>query len=167
MRFLYVLAVSCSLWFVGAAQLRAADSSSGCGPGWYIFKDTSIVSSSLRATTNGFLWPTTTVGMTLGTSNCAKHSIVLQQKAALHFASVTYNDLQISIASGRGEHLQALAQTLGCNWSVQKEFEQVLKQNYGQVFPTDAGTPDELVGNVVEQIHQNPVLSASCQAHMG
>ena len=59
---------------VGASQAMAMDGSSGCGPAWYVFKENTILSSSLRGTTNGTLWPVVTIGMTFGTSNCANHT---------------------------------------------------------------------------------------------
>ena len=55
----------------------AADSSSGCGAGWYIFKKNSLVSSVLRTTTNVFAL--NTVGMTR--NNIPDSSISLIKKA--------------------------------------------------------------------------------------
>lgn len=64
--------------------VMAGDSSSGCGADWYIFKKNSLVSSSLRATTNAILL-NATFGMTFGTSNCSQHSIVkVLDKIVLH-----------------------------------------------------------------------------------
>ena len=71
-----------------------ADGSSGCGPGWYILKDNSLVSSALRATTNGILVPVVTLGMTFGTSNCSKHKIVKKEKESLHFVTMNYFELK-------------------------------------------------------------------------
>ena len=62
-----------SLAILFSINAMAKDGSSGCGPGWYLLKKNSILSSSLRVTTNGIFFPTTTLGMTIGTSNCSKH----------------------------------------------------------------------------------------------
>ena len=45
-----------------STQLLAADGSSGCGPGWYVTKKNSLLSSAIRATTNAILIPTVTLG---------------------------------------------------------------------------------------------------------
>ena len=81
----------------------AYSSSNGCGPGWYVFKDTSLVSSSLRTITNAALFPSATVGMTFGTSNCAKHKIVEERdRESVKFATLAYHDLMIQTAQGHG-----------------------------------------------------------------
>jgi hypothetical protein len=150
-----------------AAPVLAADGSSGCGPGWYVFKDNSLVSSSLRSTTNGFLFPSVTIGMTLGTSNCAKHKIVMKEKESLHMATMAYHDLMIQVASGRGEHLAAFAHTLGCDWRAQDEFNRVMQANYQTLFPGTSDDPSLVVGGAVEQIRANPVLASQCTAGIG
>src|SRR4051794_31289808 len=93
-------------------QAFAMDGSSGCGPGWYLLKDTSIVSSALRATTNGILFPVYTFGMTFGTSNCTQHKLVLKEKESLYFATHNHFELKGNIAKGDGEYLSAFATTM-------------------------------------------------------
>lgn len=153
--------------FFASVQALGADGSSGCGPGWYVLKDNSILSSSLRATTNGILWPSTTVGMTLGTSNCAKHKLVEKEKESLHFATMAYHDLQVQMAQGKGSHLSAFAATLGCDWRAQEAFNKAIQANYDNVFPSSDVNPTGLVGNVVETIQANPELAARCTAGLG
>ena len=150
-----------------SSMARAADGSSGCGPAWYVFKENSILSSSLRATTNGILWPTTTIGMTLGTSNCAKHSLVIKEKAAIHFATIAYNDLQIQLSQGSGDHLGAFATTLGCSWQYQQEFNAALQKNYGNIFPTETTEALDVVDHTIQVLRANPSLAAACQAGVG
>jgi hypothetical protein len=82
--------------------LRAADGSSGCGPGWYILKKNSMLSSVGRFITNTALFPLSTLGMTLGTSNCSKHSLVEEHKRSLHFATLSYDLLRQDMARGSG-----------------------------------------------------------------
>lgn len=108
---LWIASITLALFSSGA---MAADGSSGCGPGWYLFKDNSLVSSALRATTNNFLFPVVTFGMTTGTSNCTKHQIVMKEKESLHFVTHNYPEVQVDIAKGEGEYLRSLATTIGC-----------------------------------------------------
>jgi hypothetical protein len=150
-----------------APSALAADGSSGCGPGWYVLKDNSLVSSSLRAVTNGILWPSSTLGMTFGTSNCAKHKIVLREKESLHFATMAYHDLMVQMARGEGEHLAAFATTLRCGWRTQPLFNDTMRRSWRQLFPTDSTPPAELLGNVIEQIRAEPALAEACAAGLG
>jgi len=151
----------------------ASDGSSGCGPGWYVFKQNSLVSSSLRMTTNGILWPSVTVGMTLGTSNCAKHSIVQRSHRSLHFATYNRDSLMVDMAQGQGETLSAFAATWGCSWTSTERFGAVMQANYRQIFPhTDSRDTIEtaptsavnLNDRIAGAIVSDPVLLATCQA---
>ncbi len=144
-----------------------ADGSSGCGPGWYVFKQNSLVSSMLRGTTNGMLAPTVTVGMTVGTSNCAKHSIVQQEKAGLHLATMAREELLLEMAQGQGEHVSAFAHTLGCNAAIIPSVQAALQNNYDNVAPTSDVSPESLVGNAMSIIHSDENLSAQCSIGLG
>jgi hypothetical protein len=116
----------------------AADGSSGCGPGWYILKENSILSSSLRATTNGILWPTTTFGMTTGTAGCTKHKLVLTEKESLYFVTQNFYEIQKEMAQGGGEFLTAFANTLGCkqNSINQIYFNKKMQEKYRSIYPS-------------------------------
>lgn len=114
--------------FVSTTAVMAKDGSSGCGAGWYIFKKNSLVSSSLRATTNALLL--NTVGMTFGTSNCSQHSIVKTEKEAIYFAEANQNQLMLDISRGEGEYLSAFSEIVGCKKdflgkSLQKSFDKI------------------------------------------
>lgn len=153
--------------FLSAAishSVQAADGSSGCGPGWYVFKQNSLVSSSLRSTTNGVLWPTVTVGMTLGTSNCAKHSIVQKPYRSLHYVAHNFDHLQHEAAVGGGEVTAALASVWGCPWSAQTEFDQVLQSNYDLIFGLPGSEPVFVNDQVAGAIAADPVLRSVCRS---
>ncbi len=152
-----------------ATSSFAADGSSGCGPGWFVFKQNSLVSSSLRMTTNGILWPSVTVGMTLGTSNCAKHSIVQRSHRSLHFATFNQDNLMVEMAQAHGESLAAYAATWGCSWTTMERFNAVMQANYSQIYE-DAGTTGALRSSaasfndrVAGVIASDPALVAACQ----
>lgn len=126
MRYL-VCAAAALLLSTGA---RAADGSSGCGPAWYVFKENSILSSSLRNTTNGFLYPTVTIGMTFGTSNCAKHNLVEKDEDSLQFAADNFEVLRHDIAKGQGEHLNAYLASFSCQPLVNGRIASGLQKAY-------------------------------------
>jgi hypothetical protein len=153
--------------FTTTQTARAADGSSGCGPGWYIFKDVSLVSSSLRGTTNGILFPVTTIGMTFGTSNCSAHKIVDNQGESVKFATLAYHDLVVQMAQGKGEHLAAFANTLGCPWQTQIEFNRTLQASFQRIVPTDAVAPEAIVDQVRVELQTQPLLAQACSGAVG
>jgi len=144
-----------------------ADGSSGCGPGWYVFKDNSLVSSSLRTTTNGFLFPVVTFGMTFGTSNCTKHKIVQTEKQSLYFATNNYYELQGDVARGTGEHLSAFATTIGCPVKAQARFNEQMRSNYRKLFVRDQAAPEALLIEVYNTILRDQTLTNQCSLGIG
>jgi hypothetical protein len=144
------------------ALLHAEDKSSGCGPGWYVLKDNSIVSSALRAITNSILFPISTLGITFGTSNCTQHKIVRTEKQSLHFATMNYFELQQEMAQGHGEYLSGFAQTLGCQASSQRTLGQALKSRYSELVPAQGVLPEKLLLEVYKTILTHPELMRKC-----
>lgn len=141
---------------------RAADGSSGCGPGWYILKDNSLVSSALRAITNGILWPVTTIGMTVGTSNCTQHKLVLKEKESLYFATQNHFELKSDIAKGQGEYLSAFAATIGCPASTQGRFNQMMRANFSSTYPDGRINPENVLVETYKTILKDQVLTNKC-----
>lgn len=141
----------------------AADGSSGCGPGWFILKENSILSSALRATTNGILFPVTTIGMTVGTSNCTKHKIVLKEKESLHFVTHNYFELKSQVAMGSGTHISALSQTMGCSDVSDQALSQSLKKSYSNIFEdSNSSNPEKALTEIFKVILRNPDLAKKC-----
>lgn len=142
----------------------AKDGSSGCGPGWYVLKENSILSSSLRATTNGILVPTVTIGMTFGTSNCAKHKIVKSEKEGLHFATENYFEIAFDSAKGDGDFLMAYGEVLGCGNDSLPVFKQEMKNNVTKIFSPESISPEKVLKETYKVILNNKELTASCFA---
>lgn len=162
----FKLAILFSL-FISTSGVFAADGSSGCGPGWYLLKDNSLVSSSLRATTNSMLFPVTTIGMTMGTSNCTQHKIVMTEKETLHFATMNYYELKGEVAKGQGQYLAAFAQTMGCESRAQGRLNDKLKGNYKNIFAPGAADPERALGEVYKTIFKDKELTNMCSLHIG
>lgn len=138
---------------------HAEDQSSGCGLGWMIFKKNSLVSSSLRATTNAFAL--NTIAMTVGTSGCAKHDIVMKEKEALYFAEANYQKLINEMAEGKGEHLQAFAKVLGCDSKTAARAGGVFQRQYETIFTSDQVQPQQLLNNIANAIG-NSEMAIGC-----
>ncbi len=138
----------------------AADSSSGCGLGWMLLPKNSLVSSFTRTLINTtFL---NTVGMTLGTSGCAKHSIVQQEQRSLHFVEANRDRLATEMALGQGEYLAAFADTLGCDWQAMAEFGKMAQSQYKEIVPSAATSAQDMLINVKMQMRATPALAATC-----
>lgn len=138
----------------------AGDQSSGCGLGWELFKKNSLVSSSLRASTNAMA--SNTVAMTSGTSGCAKHDIVMKDQEVRHYAEANYQKLLSEVAIGSGEHLSSFVAILGCHGAAGVSASQVLQQNYGTIFPSDEAGPALLIEQASRSIYSSS-LADSCQ----
>jgi len=137
----------------------AKDGSSGCGAGWYILKKNSLVSSALRGTTNvSFL---NTVGMTFGTSNCSSHSIVKNDKKAIHFLEANQYQIVVDMALGEGEFLSAFSSVMGCS-SVEKSFKRIMKSNYSNIVTDSKISPQELLTKIQGQIYSDNFLRLGC-----
>ncbi len=144
-----------------SGSAMAADGSSGCGPGWYILKQNTMLSSVGRAITNSVLFPISTLGMTFGTSNCAKHSIVDQDKRSLHFATHSYDLLRQDMARGSGRHLDAYLATFGCNALARQNLAGQLQENFGRDLSL-TNRPDAMVESTATLILASPALQAYC-----
>lgn len=144
----------------------AADGSSGCGPGWYLFKQNSLISSALRATTNTVLFPLMTVGMTIGTSNCTQHSIVKTEQESLHFATMNKFELKGDVAKGQGHYVTAFANVIGCDNSAQEHFGSEMRRNYGLIFSSPQASPETILTEVYGVILRDKVLADKCSLHL-
>lgn len=155
-----------SLALVFAAPLvHAADGSSGCGPGWYVLKDNSLVSSALRAVTNGILFPVTTIGMTVGTSNCTRHQLVLHERESLHYALMNLHELKAEGARGEGVYLSGFSDVVGCGANARARFAGHIQKNYERVFRTSG--PESVLTETYKVILADPLLVRSCSLGQG
>jgi hypothetical protein len=156
------MVLAMALFTVFSTRANATDGSSGCGPGWYIFQENSIVSSALRATTNGALFPIVTIGMTFGTSNCTQHKLVLKEKESLHFATMNHFELKRDIAKGDGEYLSAFASTMGCSENAQATLNKTLRAEYSRIYPDAAVSPERTLLETYKAILSNKELTTKC-----
>ncbi|MFN8792516.1 MAG: DUF3015 family protein [Bdellovibrionales bacterium] len=144
----------------------AADGSSGCGPGWFILKDNSLVSSFLRSITNGLFFPTTTVGMTVGTSNCTRHKIVQTEQESLHFATQNYFEILAEASRGQGKTLAAFSDTIGCPTSARALFAEKFQKNYMQIYSSSQVGPETVLQEVYRFILSDETLTRACSLQL-
>jgi hypothetical protein len=136
----------------------AADSSSGCGMGYQIAPKQSLVSSSTRSIVNATF--SNTIAMTLGTSGCAKHSIVKNESKGIHFAEANMNQLALEMAQGNGEYVTGFASVFGCQDRM--AFGRMVQRKYETLLPGVQVSGVELYNNVATEIKNDAALSRSC-----
>ncbi|MEC8623200.1 MAG: DUF3015 family protein [Bdellovibrionota bacterium] len=139
---------------------QAEDASGGCGPGWYIFKDYSLVS----ATSRGFINQVTglaPIGMTFGTSGCDYHSIVEKKHEQIHFVKENLDQLEVELAVGKGHYVEQFASVMGCHQKP-SHFINTMKKSYVKLFNKSSIKSSELLNNVKNTIKGHPYLSKEC-----
>ncbi|MBC7713379.1 MAG: DUF3015 family protein [Rhizobacter sp.] len=146
------------LALVATSSVFAADTSSGCGMGYEVAPNQSLISSSTRSLVNATF--SSSIAMTLGTSGCAKHSIVQNEVKGIHFAEANMNVLALEMSRGNGEFVAGFASVYGC--SDASLFGSMVQSNYESVLPSANTSGVELYNNVKAQIKNNAALSASC-----
>lgn len=97
--------------------------------------------------------------MTFGTSGCAQHSIVKNEKKSLHFIEANQHHLMTEMAMGKGQHLQALSELLGCETS---SFSASMKGHYNEIFVKDDLTGVQLLNLIEAQVFTQDNLRKGC-----
>lgn len=143
---------------LSASFAFAGDSSSGCGLGWEVAPKQSLVSSFTRSLVNSTA--SSTIAMTLGTSGCAKHSIVYNEKQGIHFVESNKMELAVEMAKGQGEFVAGLAEVFGCQNA--KAFGSMVQNKYESVLPNANVSGVELYNNLRNEIKNDSALNASC-----
>jgi hypothetical protein len=155
--FMRILMVLGALFLAFSAH--GEDKSNGCGLGWKVAPQTSLISSYTRGITN--FTTSSTSGMTSGTSGCDHHSIVNNDKKDIHFAEANYHSLMIEMAKGQGEFLNGFAMTLGCGPSEASQFAEISQKNYDRLFPAKDSNPIQLLDSVKGTLSESNICGYS------
>ena len=121
----------------------AKDSFDGCGLGWEVTQDKTVIATTTRGTTNAIVPPI--FGMTTGTIGCDQFDgLAMNEKAGAEYVAKNYETIRAELAMGQGEYLEATAQSLNCDSA---SFGSHVQKNYeGVVAPTKNGV--ELYNNL-------------------
>ncbi len=147
---------------LSSTALYAEDGSTGCGLGWKVAPDMSLVSATTRTTTNSSSL-NQAFGTTSGTSGCKRHSIVKNFKESLQFAMINGDKLKMQMAQGNGEVIRTYASTFKCNDASRAAFNNSLKNNYDQIISHSNIGPLQVVENTVRVLKNNSELSQNCR----
>lgn len=158
-----LLGLFCLIGVMGfSTHAQADDQSSGCGIGWQVLKKNSLISSTTRAWINATF--SNTIAMTSGTSGCAKHSIVQNEKKAIHYTESNLGQLMIEVANGDGEHLRGLASVMGCSEESFADFSKATQGHYADIFPDSNVSAKDVLRQVRQVINAGPSLASQCQS---
>lgn len=154
------------LWLIAILALGAAfsanaesmpeDKSNGCGVGWYVMQDKSLLGTSVRNITDNALG-VQAFGMTTGTSNCAKHDIVKVEKEQIYYTEMNMESLVAEMAQGQGQYLNEYARVLGCQDV--EGFSKMTQESFLKISPSSETSAVEMFKNIKEQIK---VQSLNC-----
>ena len=150
------LLVICAFLFT--SYTMAADSSSGCGLGWAVLSKNSLVSSFTRTFINATF--SSTIGMTLGTSGCAQHSIVKNESKIIHFSEANFYQLQKEIALGNGPYVTAFSGLIGCEDT--QNFNSRIQKKFDKIYSDLNTTPNVALKNILKSVQDDQELSANC-----
>lgn len=107
----------------------ARDSFDGCGLGWEVTQDKTMIATTTRNTTNAFVPPT--FGMTTGTLGCEKFSgFAANEKQNVEYVAKNFEVLRTQLATGNGEYVNTTAQSFQCDSAT---FSSHVQQNYQTV----------------------------------
>ncbi|TGK00404.1 DUF3015 domain-containing protein [Leptospira selangorensis] len=134
----------------------------GCGLGSLIFKENKGGHQLLAATTNGVVSGNQTFGITTGTLGCATDGLVHKEKVQEVFVSLNFNSLEVEMAKGKGEKLEALSGLLGCSTNGTAQLGEYTKSNFDVLY-TQETTPSSLLSAVKDGIRKDAALSKSCK----
>ncbi len=145
---------------LASSALAAGYKSAGCGLGSLVIQDDGIA-QIFAATTNGTSG-NQTFAITSGTSNCGGRGGFAKADAQKEmYVSANYDAITQEMAQGRGEHLNALANLMGCNDEGTKIFNNTLKKNY-RTISSQATTPEALINTVEKTVATEPTLKTAC-----
>lgn len=131
----------------------------GCGLGYVLFgnSDNSKLMQIFGGTTNG-TFGNQTFGITSGTSGCTEDGAVKFVKEAELYAEVNLDTLRHEMAAGQGESVQTFASLLGASEANRVAVVTLMKQNYAQLFPTNATSSTELLASLQNLLSQHASL---------
>ncbi len=104
---------------------NAADTMDGCGLGWQVTDQETMIATTTRGTTNAFVPPA--FGMTTGTLGCKKLAFAANDKAAVNYVVNNFSNLKQQLAVGQGEYVDGLSEVMNCDGAaIQKSYNSVV-----------------------------------------
>lgn len=133
----------------------------GCGLGSIVIGPKGGIIQTFAVTTNATS-ASQTFGITSGTSNCSESAGAFQQRQQEIFVHVNMKSLEMEMAMGKGEKLNAFAGLLGCPISQMDAFGSLTRKQY-PVLSKNMNDPSKLLVAVKTSL-KDSTLASSCKA---
>jgi hypothetical protein len=133
----------------------------GCGLGSMVPAWKNDISQVLAVTTNGSS-SNQTFGITSGTLNCTDDGIVKLEKAQEVFVHYNQSGLEVELAKGSGERINAIATLLGCP-THGKQIGDLSKKKFDKIVNNETRKNSNLLLVALKkEIESDPELSLAC-----
>ncbi len=146
-----ILSAVVTLLFASVSFAASAKQNTGCGLGTVLWKDradSSIMSQTLQATTNGS-FGNQTFGITSGTLECSEPAKIASNERLKEFVVANMDNLAKDIAAGQGESLNTFNELLQVPADQRPEFNAKLQKSFGSIFTHDKIAYADVMNNVV------------------
>ncbi len=131
----------------------------GCGWGNMIFDGQSGLPIHLIATIVNGTSGNKTFGMTSGTNGCDTSGALRYDGKSMLAMNGMVEEVAQDMATGEGDALTALSVSMGIAEEDRARFQQVMHDNFANVFPSDDVTAAGVMNNIVAVMKQDPELS--------
>lgn len=154
MKLLSIVALSLALPAMAVAQ-----NIGHCGWGSKLFDgQKGIAPQVLAATTNGTSG-NQTFAISSGTSGCTQDGVVKSSWRTAAFIDANMNKLARDVSRGEGDTLDSLALLLEVSDQDKSQFNETLKNNFGNIFPSQEVTTEAVRENLGTVLKQSEALA--------
>ncbi|WP_141736140.1 DUF3015 family protein [Oligoflexus tunisiensis] len=158
----HILVGSCLVLF--ATGLMAAEKGpkygmAGCGLGALVIDRNELLPQVGAWFLNGIA-SNQTYGMTSGTSNCVQGRSDVAAMEQEVYMTANLSSLSKEAAQGSGEHLNALAEVLGCQEEDKVRLGELSQNHYSELFANQE--PEAVLQRYLTVVNADPQLAKSC-----
>lgn len=140
-----------------------AGADGGCGVGSKLFDgQQGALPQSFAITTNN--WSFNTFAVTSGTSGCDPNGMVKSNWKMALFIDGNKDKLARDMSTGQGETLDTLAGLIGIPGDLKPAFFRVSKDNFAQVFTSNAVTTDQILVSLKQVLASDSELAQYSQS---
>lgn len=151
--------ISAVLMAASSSVMAVAPGGPNCGWGNMLLEgNTGLVQHILAGTTNGTSG-NATFGMTFGTNGCSVDGALSYGGEKMVWFDNVLDQFSTDVAQGNGEALNAVAVMMGVEQQDRGYFDQLMHENFTQLFPTENVTSQEVMDSMLSVMGQDTVLS--------
>jgi len=148
--FSIVILLFLALLLGAGAAGAVTKSTTGCGLGYYLFKDATdtFATQLLAVTTNSM--GTQTFGILTGTGGCRQPKRLVSDERLHEFVAGNMDSLAADMASGQGESLDTLAELMSVPEPERPAFCATLQENFSNIFTSRDVQSAQVIDNILK-----------------